>query len=773
MAFKKNKNQRIEPRFDKRTVRKGGLDLRLSVDDRIGAKPSAAEPSSGRSARKKANTQNGKSKSTSRSATSRRSVKNAGRRPPNGRKPARQDRSRRKRTNKKSVRSGSLRRTLYWCLVFGIWGGIATACVVGYYAAQLPQMSTWTIPERPPNAQIVSVDGELLANRGTTGGEAMPIEVMSPYIPMAAMAIEDHRFHKHFGIDPLGLARAMAKNLLVGSVVQGGSTITQQLAKNLFLEPERTIERKIQEAVLAIWLEAKYTKDEILEIYLNRVYFGSGAYGVDAASRRYFGKSARDVSLAEAALLAGLLKAPSRLSPARDPDAAEARAQVVLAAMRRENFISDREAAQALAMQAKKAKRYWSGAEQYIADMVKSQLKALIGDIEQDVVVDTTIDLDLQNAAGNIIGDTLEKNGNKLNVGQGALVTLDGTGAIRALVGGREYAESQFNRATDAKRQPGSAFKPIVYLTALEAGRTPETVRNDRRVKIGKWTPENYDREYRGKVTLTTALSKSLNTVAAQMVMEVGPKAVVETAHRLGIRSKLKANASIALGTSEVSLLELTAAYAPFSNGGYGVTPWLIRRIRSADGKVLYERPEVGSRHVVRQRELGMMNTMLSEVLQSGTGRAARLAGWQAAGKTGTTQNSKDALFVGYTANLVTGIWYGNDDGAPMKKVTGGSLPARSWSTFMSAAHKGVPVADLPGHYKRELAAMPVRRPVQPGIESRLPETRQQANDYHRVNQGSAKVGAGPRPGTDLSGNNNGNKPKGILDIIFGSRHPG
>lgn len=767
MANKKNKNQRIEPRFEGRTARKGGLNLRLNADDRIGAKPS-----SGKTASKPSGAQKRKSKSVSQSSVSRRPVKKSGRKPPNDRKSKSQDRSRRRRSNKKSVRSGSLRRAIYWCLVLGIWFGIATACVVGYYAAQLPQMSTWTIPERPPNAQIVSVDGKLIANRGTTGGESMPIEVMSPYIPMAAMAIEDHRFHSHFGVDPLGLARAMAKNLVVGSVVQGGSTITQQLAKNLFLEPERTVARKIQEAVLAIWLEAKYSKDEILEIYLNRVYFGSGAYGVDAASRRYFGKSARDVSLAEAALLAGLLKAPSRLSPARNPEAAEERAQIVLAAMRRENFISDREGAQALAMQAKKAKRYWSGSEQYIADMVKSQLKALIGDIEQDVVVDTTIDLDLQKAAGKIIGETLDENGDRLKVSQGALVALDGTGAIRALVGGREYAESQFNRASDAKRQPGSAFKPIVYLTAIEAGRTPETVRNDRRVKIGKWTPENYDREYRGKVTLTTALSKSLNTVAAQMVMEVGPKAVVETAHRLGIRSKLKPNASIALGTSEVSLLELTAAYAPFSNGGYGVTPWLIRRVQSADGKVLYERPEAGSRHVVRQRELGMMNTMLSEVLHSGTGMAARLPGWQAAGKTGTTQNSKDALFVGYTANLITGIWYGNDDGAPMNKVTGGSLPARSWSTFMSAAHKGVPVADLPGHYQRELAAMPARRPVQPGIESRIPVIPRQAINT-RGKQNSGSTGTGPRPGSDLSRNNGGDRPKGILDILFGSRHPG
>lgn len=708
------------------------------------------------------------------------------------RKPPGNQNSRRKssvRGMKRHGRNATLRRLVYWCLVLAIWGGIGLACVIGYYAAQLPQMSSWAIPERPPNARIVSVDGELIANRGSAGGEAMPIELMSPYIPMAAIAIEDRRFRQHFGIDPLGLARAMITNLFEGAVVQGGSTITQQLAKNLFLEPDRTIGRKIQEAVLALWLETKYSKDEILEIYLNRVYFGSGAFGVDAASRRYFGKPARDVSLAEAALLAGLLKAPSRLSPARDATAAEARAQVVLAAMRREGFITDREAAQALAMQAKKAKRYWTGAEQYVADMVISQVKALIGDIRQDIVVDTSVDLDLQKAAGRIIGETLDKDGERLNVSQGALVAMDGTGAIRALVGGREYADSQFNRASEAKRQPGSAFKSIVYLTALEAGRTPESVRMDAPVKIGKWTPENYDREYRGEVSLATALSKSLNTIAAQLVMEVGPEAVTETAGRLGIRSQLQANASIALGTSEVTLLDLTSAYAPFSNGGYAVTPWLIRRIRTADGKVLYERRATESRIVVRSRELGMMNAMLSQAMQTGTGKAARVKGVPAAGKTGTTQNSRDALFIGYTANLITGIWYGNDDGSPMKKVTGGTLPAQSWSAFMTIAHKGVPMAELPGNYQPELAAVPARRPAASDIEDVI--SRSLANAGRHSGQIKAQNGnqiegqtgllprGGPRPGADLTGsvedNQTGypNRPKRILDLIFGPRHPG
>lgn len=654
-----------------------------------------------------------------------------------------------------------LRTFVYWSFIAGIWAAIAAACVVGYYAVRLPAMSSWSIPARPPNARIVSVDGKLIANRGQTGGEAMRLDEMSPYIPMAVIAIEDRRFKQHFGIDPIGLARALATNLLTGRTVQGGSTLTQQLAKNLFLEPERTLERKVQEAVLAIWLETKFTKDEILELYLNRVYFGSGAYGVDAAARRYFNKSARDVTLDEAAIIAGLLKAPSRYSPARDPRAAEARAQVVLAAMRRSGFITDREAAQALAMQPASARRYRSGSQQYVADMVMAQLPALIGEMRTDVVIDTTVDLDLQQLAGSIIADTIAKNGAKSKISQGALVSLDGTGAIRALVGGKDYSQSQYNRASDAERQPGSAFKPIVYLTALEAGRTPESIRDDAPVKIGNWTPENYDRKYRGQVSLSTGLANSLNTIAAQLVMEVGPKAVIETAHRLGIRSSLQDNASIALGTSEVTLMELTGAYAPFANGGYAVTPWLIRRVTTSEGKVLYERKETPAQPVVRARELGMMNAMLSRVVTDGTGKRAAFPGWQIAGKTGTTQNSRDALFVGYTANLITGIWYGNDDGSPTARVTGGTLPAESWSQFMAAAHKGVPVSVLPGRYVPQAPADAPGGQIASGGEQPFAEGRSTFG---------AGPSDGPRPGADIGGAENPRRPRNILELLFGRR---
>ncbi|MCY0149130.1 penicillin-binding protein [Hoeflea sp. G2-23] len=590
----------------------------------------------------------------------------------------------------------ALRGLVYWSFVFAIWGGIGIAGIVAFYGARMPSAATWSIPDRPPNVKIMSVKGEIMANRGATGGEALLLGDMSPYIPEAVVAIEDRRFYSHFGVDPIGLARAMLANAMAGRMVQGGSTLTQQLAKNLFLSPERTIERKVQEVLLALWLEHKFTKDQILEMYLNRVFFGSGAYGVEAASRRYFRKPARDVTLAQAALLAGLLKAPSRLSPARNPKGAEARAQVVLAAMRDQGVVSDSETATALTSPQVRAKSYWSGSENYVADLVMDRITDLVGPVTQDLVVDTTIDFQLQREAEKALKASLDAKGAKFRVGQGALVSLDGTGAVRALIGGREYATSQFDRATEAKRQPGSAFKPFVYAAALEQGRTPQSVRNDAPVKIGKWTPENYDGKYRGEVTLSDALTFSLNTIAAQLVMEVGPKTVVKTAHRLGIEAKMQANASIALGTSEVTLLELTAAYAPFMNGGYKATPHVIRRITTHSGKVLYENTYNNPPRVLDAGVAAMMNRMMVRVVEQGTGRKARLDGWQVAGKTGTSQSFRDALFVGYTANLATGVWFGNDDGAPMKKVTGGGLPAETWKTYMQAAHAGLKPAGLP-----------------------------------------------------------------------------
>ncbi|MBB3315434.1 penicillin-binding protein 1A [Rhizobium sp. BK181] len=664
MAGRGKSRDRIEPSFSGRNDRDDDDDFSLDADDRVvrGRSTRKAPPKSSRS-----------------------------------RQPERRKRDRRDRDG--GGLFAFIRRLVYWCIVFGIWAGIGVAGLVVYYGSRMPSASTWAIPERPPNVKITAVDGSVLANRGTTGGEALALEDMSPYIPEAIVAIEDRRFYSHFGVDPLGLARALVTNLTTGHMVQGGSTLTQQLAKNLFLSPDRTLERKVQEVLLALWLEQKYTKEQILAMYLNRVFFGSNAYGVEAASRRYFNKSARDVNLGEAALLAGLVKAPSRLSPARDPEAANARAQVVLQTMREQGYITDDEVKTAMSQTPAKAKRYWSGAGHYVADMVIDQLPGLIGDVKEDIVVDTTIDKTLEKRAEQSLNVVLGKDGAKLDASQAALVSLDGTGAIRALVGGRDYADSQFNRAVTAKRQPGSSFKPFVYAAALEKGLTPFSVFNDAPIRIGDWTPENYEKKYNGEVTLATALAKSLNTVAAQLVMYDGPDQVIKLAHRLGIESELQPNASIALGTSEVSLTELTGAYAAFMNGGYKATPHVIRRVTTADGsKVLYENTYDNPPRVLSEAIAANMNTMMMGVINQGTGKSAKLSGWQAAGKTGTTQNSRDALFVGFTSNLTTGVWFGNDDGKPMKKVTGGGLPAKAWQEFMVAAHKGLSPAPLFGN---------------------------------------------------------------------------
>jgi penicillin-binding protein 1A len=618
---------------------------------------------------------------------------------------------------KKATTSGGgffapIRRLFYWCIVLGIWGVIGIGGLVLYYGAQMPAASSWAIPDRPPNMKITAIDGSVIANRGATGGEALALEEMSPYLPQAVMSIEDRRFYSHFGVDPLGLARAFINNL-TGQPIQGGSTLTQQLAKNLFLSPDRTFERKIQEVLLSFWLEHKFTKDQILAMYLNRVFFGSGAYGVEAASRRYFNKSARDVNLGEAAMLAGLLKAPSRLSPARDPKAAEARAQVVLGTMREEGYITDSDLKTAMAQPPAKAKSYWSGPQHYAADMVVDEVKSLIGEPKVDVTVETTIDSKLEDAANKSLNDVLKKDGGKLNASQAALVSVDATGAIRAVVGGRDYGESQFNRAFTAKRQPGSAFKPFVYASALEAGYGPDTIVNDAPVRIGNWTPENYEKEYKGPVPLSYALAHSLNTVAAQLVMAVGPEKVVAMAHRLGVDSDIQPNASIALGTSEVSLVELTSSYAAFMNGGYKATPHIVKRITDPDGKVLYEADYSNPPRVLSEPVAATMNSMMSGVIREGTGRAAKLDGWQAAGKSGTTQNSRDALFVGFTSILTTGVWFGNDDGSYMKKVTGGTLPARAWKEYMTVAMKGYTPTPLFG-FNNGLAPPPRQQEQSP-----------------------------------------------------------
>ncbi|MET4476958.1 penicillin-binding protein 1A [Bradyrhizobium sp. F1.13.3] len=600
-----------------------------------------------------------------------------------------------KRRSKSRI-GASLGRLVYWGAVLGLWGAIAVIGVVIYVGAHLPPIQSLEIPKRPPTIQIVGIDGSMLAQRGEMAGANVALKDLPQYLPKAFIAIEDRRFYSHFGIDPVGILRALVANVLHRGVSQGGSTLTQQLAKNLFLTQERTMARKLQEAELAMWLERKHSKNEILELYLNRVYFGSGAYGVEAAAQRYFGKSAKNVTVAEAAMLAGLVKSPSRLAPNRNPEGAEARAKIVLTAMADAKFITEAQAQASIGQPSYNVKPVGAGTVNYVADWIGEVLDDLVGQIDESIKVETTIDPKLQSVAEAAIIDELAAKSVKFNVSQGALVAMTPDGAVRAMVGGRNYSESQYNRAVTARRQPGSSFKPFVYLTALEQGLTPDTLRQDAPIEVKGWKPENYTHEYFGAVTLTQALAMSLNTVAIRLGLEVGPKNVVRTAHRLGISSKLEPNASIALGTSEVSMVELVGAYAPFANGGFTATPHVVTRIRTLSGKLLYMRQADEHNQVVDPRYVGMMNAMMRETLISGTAKKAEIPGWPAAGKTGTSQDYRDAWFIGYTANLVTGVWLGNDDNSPTKKATGGGLPVEVWSRFMKTAHEGVPVAALP-----------------------------------------------------------------------------
>ncbi len=604
-------------------------------------------------------------------------------------------RSARKGGGGRRGRSG-FARIAYWGFVLCLWGVIAVIAAVAWIGAHLPAIQSIEVPKRPPSIRIVGIDGRVLATRGDSG-VAASLKELPKHVPQAFIAIEDRRFYDHYGVDPMGIARALAANIMRRGVSQGGSTLTQQLAKNLFLTQERTYTRKIQELVLALWLERKFSKNEILDLYLNRIYFGAGAYGIEAAARRYFGKSAKQLSLAEAAMLAGLVKSPSRLAPTRNPDGAERRAQMVLTAMTSLGYASESQAKIAIAQPAHALKQFRNGSVNYVADWIMDVLDDLVGRVEDDIIVETSIDPVAQAAAEKILTDELTLKGDKAGVGQGAVVAMSPDGAVRVLIGGRNYADSQFNRAVSAKRQPGSAFKPFVYLTAIERGLTPDTVREDKPISVKGWKPENYTREYFGPVTLTQALAMSLNTVSVRLVLEFGPTAVTRTAYRLGIASKLEPNPSIALGTSEVSLIEMVSAFAPFANGGASIVPYVVENARRPDGFVLFQRVPQNLGQVIEPRYVGMMNAMMQETLLAGTGRKAELAGYPAAGKTGTSQDFRDGWFVGYTARLVTGVWLGNDDSSPTKKMTGGGLPAEIWARFMKTAHRGVAVANLPG----------------------------------------------------------------------------
>lgn len=589
-----------------------------------------------------------------------------------------------------------LKRLALWTLTLGIWCAIGVAGLVAYYAVDLPDIDKMTATTRRPSVVFLSAEGETFAAYGDIYGQPLDLKDMSPYLPQAVMATEDRRFYSHFGVDVFGITRAMITNIRAGRMVQGGSTITQQLAKNLFLTPDRTLKRKVQELLMAFWLESRFSKDQLLTLYLNRVYLGSGTFGVDAAAKRYFGVSAQNVSLYQAAVIAGLLKAPSRYSPLNDPDASHKRTVEVLNNMVEAGYIDQKAADYAALTGAAQEARRPVTAGRYFADWVMSHLNEM-GEVQgKDIVVHTTLDMGLQRAAEANLKALITDQGAKSKVSQGAVVVMTPDGGVRALVGGKDYDESQFNRATQGLRQPGSSFKPFVYLAAMERGFQPTDVFEDEPIKLGNWSPGNYNGRFEGPVTLRHAFAHSTNTVAVRLIEQVGPARVIGLAHKMGITSELRNDASLALGTSEVNLLEMTTAYAPFANGGEGVSAYGVDSITDPQGKVLWVRQGGDFGKIMSDRALANMHELMQAVMTEGSGKSAQI-GRPAAGKTGTTQDYRDAWFMGYTADYVTGVWLGNDDQRnAMKKVTGGTLPAQLWKQIMLTAHKGLPVRPLP-----------------------------------------------------------------------------
>jgi len=580
---------------------------------------------------------------------------------------------------RKSRRRSWTVRLLRWSVLLGVWGALLGGLVLLFFAWDLPRPESALDAARRPSMTLQDSAGRIVATFGDLVGEPLRLSDMPPHLPAAAVAVEDRRFWRHAGLDAIGIARAALVNVQAGQVVQGGSTITQQVAKNLFLSNARTFRRKIQELLLTLWLERQFTKREILEIWLNRVYLGSGAFGVDAAARMYFGISARQVNLWQAAVLAGLPRAPSRINPRVNPQAAAARGREVLAAMADTGAIGA-DVADAAAHQIAFAPRP-SRAAGWFADWVAEQAEPLLPE-GADTVVRTTLDARVQGIVEARLKALLDGPGAAAGASQGAVVVLDAaTGQVRALVGGRDYRTSPFNRAVAARRQPGSAFKPVVWLAALEAGARPDDMVLDAPIRRGRWAPANFDGKFRGEITLEEALAQSVNTSAVRLLLQGGgPRAAAAVAARLGIADKLPLHESLALGTGDVGLLDLTAAYAAFFNGGLRVAPTGIEALQAGRRNLAFSRPPP-----VRATDpnlAAMMARMLAAVVSRGSGQAARLAGRAVAGKTGTTQDHRDAWFIGWVDSAkgggrMIGIWLGNDDNKPMDRVTGGSLPAR------------------------------------------------------------------------------------------------
>ncbi len=604
--------------------------------------------------------------------------------------------------------SSAVLSVLKWTATVGVWGFIAVLLMSGWFFLTLPNIDAALDATRRPTITLLSADGSVLAAKGDLYGLPVQLTEVPDALPKAILATEDRRFYSHFGLDVIGLLRAAWRNVRAGRIVQGGSTITQQVAKNLFLTPERSIKRKVQEVMLALWLEYRFSKDQILTIYLNRVYLGAGTYGVDAAARKYFGRSVTTLSTYQSALIAGLLKAPSRYNPHASKNRSRERTQQVLQNMVAAGYLTDDQASAAVKKPGRTLQAASKRLGRHFVDWVMAQLTSYVSAGDRDLTIITTLDAKLQFQAEKQVRQALAKNRKKLKVTQAAALVMSPSGAVLAMVGGDNYGASQFNRTTQALRQPGSTFKPFVFVAGLAAGLTPESRVSDAPIDVAGWKPQNFKRTFAGEMTLTDAMANSVNTVAVRVAEKAGVKRLINTLRRFGITSEMQADLGLALGASEVTMMELTAAYASFANGGFGVWPYAIREVRDGQDQVLYKRQGGGPGRIESAAKVSAINAMLSQVLKRGTGKNARIDR-PAAGKSGTTQNYRDAWFVGYTTDRVASVWLGNDDGASMNRVTGGGLPARMWRDLMISAHGGIskkdlPTSDNPRHQSKPLA---------------------------------------------------------------------
>ena len=586
------------------------------------------------------------------------------------------------------------------------WAGL---CLIGFFASaskNMPSAETFYTPNRPVSVQIVDRLGRDLIVRGAAEMKPAKLNQLPSHIPQAIIATEDRRFYSHSGIDPIGLTRAFAENFKAKRIVQGGSTLSQQLIKNVFLTPEQTLNRKLQEIMLAIWLEYKFTKTEVLESYLSRVYFGAGAWGLEAASDTYFGKSASALNLQEAALLAGVLKAPSRYNPAQNSEKAAYRTATVLNAMHEAGYIDRQKHYQALMAPISIERPITENSSNYFVDWIWAEMEAVIGIPTTDIIIQTTLDKTAQLAAEEAVRRHLDP---LKNANEAAVVSLDGTGGVHVMVGGLDYSQSQFNRAVQAERQPGSAFKAFVYLAAFNQGLTPWDERVDAPIVMEDWEPQNFKKDYKGNVSLGQAYRQSINTIAISLSEEIGRDKVIKTAQSLGLHD-LQPLRSLALGAQVTTPLKLTAAYQPFANAGKQSPPHGIMSISTSDGTPLYDRPKTPARKVINNMALGHIGRVMVDTVTSGTGRQAQIQGRDIGGKTGTTNDFRDAWFVGYVPDRITSVWVGADDFTPMKRVTGGSIPARIWKDTMTAMLSDTPVRYIPISQKPLVEFDPIKR---------------------------------------------------------------